>query len=254
MRVFAAIAFRVEPQQFQELGHAVADPGAGPVQEPRHSRDVVLDGPVRKEADRLDRIADAPPQRLFRHGADVFASDADRAAVERDEAVDHAQRRRFAAAGRAEQHTECAIRHRQRQIVDDRPTVVAFAEMIELDHRAMRRPRSAVALCSRKSAASASPIAGSAPSSTRSAAYWPRPWNTKLPSPPAPINAATTAKPIACTVTIRKPASNTGADNGNSTCQKRRRCAIPIPRAASTTPRSTPLSPTTVLRTTGNSA
>src|SRR4029434_3261102 len=52
-------------------------------------------------------------------------------------------------------------------------------------NRRVRRHNSAVALCSRKSAASASPMAGRAPSNTRSAAYCPRPSKTKLPSPPA---------------------------------------------------------------------
>src|SRR5947199_2318788 len=221
MRVFAAIAFRIEPQQFQQLRDPVADAPARPIQQPRHGRDVVLDRPVRKQPDRLDRVADAPPQRLFRHVADVLAGNTDRAAVEWHKAVDHPQCRRFAAAGGAKQNAECAVGHGQRQIVDNRPAVVPFTDVFELDHRATRRPSSAVALCSKKSAASARAIAGNAPSRTRSAAYWPSPWNTKLPSPPAPISAATTASPIAWTVTMRKPASNTGADRGNSTCQKR---------------------------------
>ena len=40
--------------------------GSRPAQQARHGRDIVLDPPMRKQADRLDRIADAPAQRLWR--------------------------------------------------------------------------------------------------------------------------------------------------------------------------------------------
>src|SRR5258708_1929126 len=197
---------------------------------------------MREQPARLDRVADAAPQCLGRHRPHVLAGDADRAAVERHQPVDHAQCRRFAAAGRAEQYAERAIRDGQRQIVDDRAAVIVLAGLVGLDHCAVGRRNSPVALCNRKWAAGASPIAGSAPSSTRSGGYWPSPSKTKLPSPPAPISAATTASPIACTVTIRSPANNTGIAKGSSTRQNRCRPVMPMPRPPSPIPPSTPTS------------
>ena len=49
-----------------------------------------------------------------------------------------------------------------------------------------------------KSTAQENPNAtiGSAPSSTRSIAVWLIPWKTKVPNPPAPISAATVARPM----------------------------------------------------------
>ena len=85
-------------------------------------------------------------------------------------------------------------------------------------------------------------------------ANWPSPSKTKLPSPPAPISAATTARPIVCTVTMRNPASSTGSASGTSTCQNTCRAVIPMPRAASAAAGGTAASPASVLRATGSSA
>src|SRR6202011_3791685 len=124
-----------------------------------------------------------------RHRPDILSGDADNTAVERHQPIDHAQAGGFAAARGTQHHAERAVRHGERQVVDHRPAVVGLADVVELDHRAVRRRSSDATICNRKSAANASPIVGKAPSNTRSAAYWPSPWKTKPPSPPAPISA-----------------------------------------------------------------
>src|SRR5713101_7193584 len=240
VRILAAVGRGIEAKQFEQLGDAVAHPHLWPFQEPRHGGDVVLDRPMRKEPDRLDGVADPAPQRFGGDLHHVLAADPDRSGIDRDQPVDHPERRRLAAAGGAKQHAERADVDRHRQIVDDPAVAVGFSNLVDLDHR--RRPRRSTAerVCKTKSAASARKIAGKAPSRTRSTAYWPSPSNTKVPSPPAPIKAATTASPIACTVTMRSPASNTGRASGSSTCRKICRRVSPIPRPASMTAPSTP--------------
>ena len=94
---------------------------------------------------------------------------------------------------------------------------------------------------------------GTVPSSTRSVADCPMPWNTKLPSPPPPISAATVTRPMFCTRTMRMPVRTMGAASGSSTVRSRCRALMPIPRAASTACRGTCSSPITVLATTGSS-
>src|SRR5437763_203172 len=166
MRVFAAIGFRSEPEQLQQLCYPLANPLARPIEEARHRGDVVLDRPMRKQPGRLDRIADPPAQDLGRDLAHIRAIDADRAGVERHQPVDHPQGRRLAAARGAEQHAEGAFRHRQREIIDDPPALIFLDDMIELDHRPNRRSSSAAMVCSRKSAASAGTAVASADNGT----------------------------------------------------------------------------------------
>src|SRR6516164_6743224 len=254
VRVFAAIGLGIEAKQFEQFGDPLAYLCPPPFKEPRHRGDIVLDGPMWKEADRLDRVADPAPQCLGGDPRHVLAADSDRSGINRDQPVDHSEGRRLAATGGAEQYAERLGIDGQRQTVDDAAIAVGFGDLVELDHVAGRRRSTAERVCRIKSAASARKIAGNAPSRTRSTAYWPSPSKTKVPSPPAPISAATTASPIACTVTMRSPASSTGRASGNSTCQKICRDVSPIPRPASMTAASTPASPADVLRTTGSRA
>ena len=83
------------------------------------------------------------------------------------------------------------------------------------------------------SAASARRMAESAPRRTRSVAVWPRPMKTKLPKPPAPMRAATTVRPMSCTVTMRRPASSTGRPSGIDTQTMIWNGVMPMPRAVS---------------------
>ena len=69
-------------------------------------RDVLADRHVREEPDLLDHVADPAPQLDDREVADAAAVDPDVALVEGDQPVDQLQRRRLAAAGRADEHAE----------------------------------------------------------------------------------------------------------------------------------------------------
>ena len=69
-------------------------------------RDVVGDRHVREEADLLDHVADPAAELDDGDLADAAPVDADVALVERDEPVHELQRRRLAAAGRADEHAE----------------------------------------------------------------------------------------------------------------------------------------------------
>ncbi len=74
---------------------------------------------------------------------DVVTVDEDAAAGRLDEPIDHLQRRRLAATGRAHQHADPPGRDRQREVLDRASgallqgrRVVVLADMLELDGRA----------------------------------------------------------------------------------------------------------------------
>ena len=93
------------------------------------------DAPVREEPGLLDDVADAAAQLVHVQRAEVAAVELDRAAGRLDQAVDHPQRRRLAAAGAAEQHGDLAARHLHREVADgDRPVRVALGDVVERDH------------------------------------------------------------------------------------------------------------------------
>ena len=73
---------------------------------------------MREQSDLLDHVADAPAERRDVLGHHVHAVDQDLAAGRIDEAVDHLQRRRLAAARRADEDADLARRDRQRKVVD----------------------------------------------------------------------------------------------------------------------------------------
>ena len=101
--------------------------------------------------------------------------------------------------------------------------------------------------------ASAKRAAGTAPSKINRGSASDTPRNRNVPSPFAPIAAAIVAIPTAATVAIRIPPRMTGAASGSSTSHSRCPPVIPIPTAASRTPRSIPCSPSTVVFNIGNS-
>src|SRR5262249_42084577 len=137
-----------------------------------------------------------------------------------NQAVDHSQESRFAGAGGAEQYTETAGGDGHRKLIDDDAFAVALRHPVDFNHGAKRWRNAVETICNTRSTARGRKIAGNAPSSTRSTAYWPSPSKTRVPSPPAPIRAATTVNPIAWTVTMRSPARRTGRASGSSSCQK----------------------------------
>ena len=89
MRVAAAKQIRLQMQQLQQFGHPIANAHARPFQQLRHGGDVLLHRPVREQADRLDRIAHAPPQILRFERLDLFAGKENLAPIVFDQAIDH---------------------------------------------------------------------------------------------------------------------------------------------------------------------
>ena len=76
----------------------------------------------------------------------------------------------------------------------------------------------------------------------------------KSPSPPPPMNAASTAPEMTWIAAVRRPAKMTGNASGHSIFARIPRVVIPMPRAASTTSGSMPRMPTSVLSMIGGSA
>ncbi len=79
--------------------------------------------------------------------------------------------------------------------------------------------------------------------------YWYKPWKSSSPRPPALIHAARLAMPMTVTAAMRTPAKMTGRAKGKRTSRNSCQPVMPMPKAASSTAGSTPLSPATVLRT-----
>ena len=72
-------------------------------------------------------------RRFGRHAAHRRAADANVAVVRREKARDHPQQRGLAAAGRAEDREEAAVRDFERQRVDGRQRAVALADAVDLE-------------------------------------------------------------------------------------------------------------------------
>ena len=107
--------------------------GAIPAQQPRHDGDVLADGQMGQQADLLDDVADAAAQldRVLRH--DVAAADQDLAGRRLDQPVDHLERRRLAAARRADEDADRACRHREARSLHRQQVAVASRDVAELE-------------------------------------------------------------------------------------------------------------------------
>ena len=106
-----------------------------PAEESRDGGDVVADRHVREEADLLDHVADAAPQLDDGQIANRPPVDRDVAGVERDQPVDHLERRGLPAARRPDEHAERAGRDLERELVERRDvaTRVLLADAVEHD-------------------------------------------------------------------------------------------------------------------------
>ena len=118
VRVAVAVAARIQPHDGQQLVGPLPLPRRGPAQEPWHDDDVLTDRLVREQADLLDHVADAAPQRRHVALRGILAVDEDPAARRLDQAVDHLERRRLAAAGRADEDADLACRNLEAEVVD----------------------------------------------------------------------------------------------------------------------------------------
>ena len=136
-------------QHRQQFFGARATAGALPSQKARHDADVLGDSHVWKQSDLLDHVTDPAPEQHGVDGVRVAPADEDLAGRRRDEPVDHPQRRRLAAARRAEQHARLAFAYFEAHAVDggDRPLWrrISPAQVFETDHAITKRgnaPRS----------------------------------------------------------------------------------------------------------------
>ena len=108
MGISAGELFRVEPHQFEQFGDTLLDPPLVPAQQPGHGRDIVGDAQVRKQSDVLDDVAHPQAERDRVDVRDVLLIVKDAAIAGLDEPVDHLERGRLSAAGRADQHGQLA--------------------------------------------------------------------------------------------------------------------------------------------------
>ena len=98
MRIAVAVLIGIEADELEELVDTRALPLLVPTEQPRHGRDVVFDRLVREQPDLLDDVTDAPAQLHGVDVGDVFLFEVDATTGRLDQAVDHAQQRRLAAA------------------------------------------------------------------------------------------------------------------------------------------------------------
>ena len=116
---------------------AAGDLRRRPSQELWGDADIVPDLHVRKQADALEDVADAPPEQVRVDRPDRLAFDPDRALVGLDQTVDEFQRRRLARAGRSDQRDEGAGLDPQRDIVHRKgaPAIKGLANAFDLNDR-----------------------------------------------------------------------------------------------------------------------
>src|SRR4051794_35709252 len=130
------VGARLETDHVEQLGDAAADALAVPAEQRRHGRDVLLDRAMREEPDPLDDVPHAAAQLLGVAARDVAAVEPDPAGGRLDEPVDEPQRRRFTAAGRADEHDHLAAADVERHLVDGHCAVrVPLPQPVEPDHR-----------------------------------------------------------------------------------------------------------------------
>ena len=120
-----------EPHVSERCGHLVRDLGR---RGPRHLEregDVALDRHVRKQRVALEHGAYGPGlRRPFR---EVLAVQENAAAIRQVEAGDHAQKRRLAATGRAEQREELAGPNREADAIDSREIAKTARDILNLE-------------------------------------------------------------------------------------------------------------------------
>src|SRR6516165_6814528 len=90
---------------------------------------------MRKKSAALQNIADAAPQLDPIGAAHILAVDGNPPCRRFDQAIDHLQGSRLAAARAAEQDQELACEHVETHVADDMATaVIALADALQLDH------------------------------------------------------------------------------------------------------------------------
>src|SRR5262249_39679271 len=136
VRIALAVLARWKSDQLEELVDTRVGSRRVPVPQARHGGDVVAHGHVREKPGLLDDVA---PLQAQLDGVDLLRVDAvdqDASAVGLGEAVDHAQRRRLAAAGWSDEHARLAGGDLQAQVAHRVGAArEPFADVLERDHR-----------------------------------------------------------------------------------------------------------------------
>src|SRR5262249_43123183 len=134
VRIPVAELFRRQAEKVHQIVDSGGDPLAWPAQEPWDGGDVLDDRPVREKAGRLNDVTEAPAEHDGVDLADVVAVELDLAGIRHDQAVDHAEERRFAGTRETDEDAEFPARNDQRNVVDGNAAVIALADMLEADH------------------------------------------------------------------------------------------------------------------------
>lgn len=129
---------RIQADEIEQVLGALGDAALVPAEQTRDRADVALDRPVREQSAGLDDVADRLPQLVRVLPRHVPAVDQDPAGGRLDQAVDHLQRRRLAAAGRADEGHHLAGGDLQIECGDGRLGLTAevFLNAVQRDGRA----------------------------------------------------------------------------------------------------------------------
>ncbi len=133
---FAVLVGR-EPDHLEQFVHALLGAILVPSEQLGHGRHVVPDPDVREQPDLLDHVADPPPQVVRIDGGDVFTVDDDVARRRFDDAVDHLEAGRLAAARRSDEDDDLTLGDLQAQAIHRGRLLPGepLGELLELDHR-----------------------------------------------------------------------------------------------------------------------
>src|SRR5690606_37593324 len=123
-------AARREPEAFQRALHRCTH--ALHSVDPRHEREVLLDGEILVEAEALGHVAHVPLDEGGL-GADVVAETLSPARIRRDETAQHADAGGLAAAVRAKEAEDLAPGNADGKAVDGERVAEALGEPVNLD-------------------------------------------------------------------------------------------------------------------------
>ena len=158
----------VEVEKPEQFLHATADARLVPAEELWNGCDIFRDRSMREKPCTLDGVAHAEAELLRIDARGVDAVDENAAGTGLDEAVDHLQGRRLAAARRADERHNLPFAHLEVEALHDGSFAVDLGQALGHDHA---RVSSISVTASRTMAeASARPRIGTAPSRTRSMA------------------------------------------------------------------------------------